>query len=114
MAGRGSVKVLRSRFVAAVSKTPRRTWQLNYKRRSNESCVSILGEVRGELREPGAHISYDARKPLWYIGRTLTHLRAEDSVPARCCPSRRDFAPHDRLAGINRSNPWHPQISGMG
>src|SRR5664279_5316226 len=43
-------------------------------------CVLDCGEVQ--------HISNDAREPRWYIGRTLTHLRAEGSVPARCCPSR--------------------------
>src|ERR1019366_265777 len=53
MAGRGSVKVCRSRSVAIVSKMPKRTWQLNYKSISKESCVSILGEVRGELPDPG-------------------------------------------------------------
>jgi hypothetical protein len=33
----------------------KKTWQLNYKRISKESCVSIPREVRGELPEPSKH-----------------------------------------------------------
>src|ERR1017187_5459760 len=51
--GRGSLKACRSRFVAVVSKMPKRTWQLNYKCISKESCVSILRGARGKLPEPG-------------------------------------------------------------
>ena len=52
MAGRGSAKVRRSRSVAVVSKMRKRTWQLNYRRTSKESYVSIPKELRGELPEP--------------------------------------------------------------
>ena len=55
MAGRGSVKVCRSRSGAVVSTMPKKTWQVNYKRISKESCVSIPREVRGELPEPSKH-----------------------------------------------------------
>jgi hypothetical protein len=51
MAGKGNVKVCRSRSVAVVSKMPKRTWQVNYGCISKESCVSILREVRGESPE---------------------------------------------------------------
>jgi proteasome lid subunit RPN8/RPN11 len=30
---------------------PRKTWQVNYRFISKDSCVTILGEVRGELPE---------------------------------------------------------------
>jgi hypothetical protein len=49
MAGKGYVKVFRSRSVAVASKTPKRIWQMNYWCTLKESCVSILREVRGEL-----------------------------------------------------------------
>jgi hypothetical protein len=54
---KGSVKACRSRSVAVVSKMRKRTWQLNYKCISKESCVSIPREVRGELPEPARNIS---------------------------------------------------------
>jgi hypothetical protein len=53
MAGRGYVKVCRSRSVAVVSKMPKRTWQVNYRCISKESCGTVLREVRGELPENG-------------------------------------------------------------
>jgi hypothetical protein len=37
--------------------------QVNYKRRSKESCVSILREVRGELPEPGVQRFWDFLQP---------------------------------------------------
>ena len=52
MAGKGYVRVWQSLSMAVVSKMPKKTWQLNYKRILKESCVSILREVRVELPEP--------------------------------------------------------------
>src|ERR1700730_16577072 len=57
--GRGSVRAFRSLSRAVVSKMPKRTWQLNYKRISKNSCVSILRKARGELPEPARNIFWE-------------------------------------------------------
>ena len=63
MAGKGYVRVWRSPSVAVVSKMPKRTWQVNYKCISKESCVSILRAVHGELPDSFSRLHSGCRAP---------------------------------------------------
>ena len=105
----GSVKVRRPRSVAAVSKMPKRTWQLNYKRRSKEYCVSILREVRAWLRQFAAPISQGNRGRRRYIGRTCAHLSQKSLSPARRCGSRQACSHRVRNSRFE-NQPWRRAI----
>jgi len=69
---------------------PKRIWQLNYKRISKESCVSILREVRGELPEPGGQHFWDFLQP-----RNVTSVAAakKSTVSSGVGPGKRKRKP---------------------